>query len=100
MSQPIQLIILITTLPGQGAEQISAFENLAPLVRMEEGCLQYDLHQVADEPDRFVLIERWASPGALAAHDAAPHMIAADAANKAFRAKPAEVIRLVAGPVA
>ena len=100
MSQPIQLIILITTLPGRGAEQITAFEHLAPLVRAEGGCLQYDLHQVADDPDRFVLIERWDSPEALAAHDAAPHMIAADAANTAFRAKPAEVVRLLADPVA
>ncbi|OAR25738.1 antibiotic biosynthesis monooxygenase [Streptomyces sp. ERV7] len=100
MSQPIQLIIHIATLPGRGGEQATAFEHLAPLVRAEEGCLQYDLHQVADDPDRFVLIERWASPEALAAHDVSPHMIAADAANTAFRAKPAEVFRLVAEPIA
>ncbi|GAA5018787.1 putative quinol monooxygenase [Kitasatospora paranensis] len=100
MSQPVQLVILITTLPGRGGEQIAAFERLAPLVRAEAGCLQYDLHQVSGEPERFVLIERWASKAALAAHDVTPHMIEADAASPAFRAGPAEVVELVAAPVA
>ncbi|MFG3000489.1 putative quinol monooxygenase [Streptomyces sp. NPDC048340] len=100
MSQPIQLVILITTLPGRGKEQIAAFERLAPIVRAEAGCLQYDLHQVSGEPDRFVLIERWSSQAALAAHDVTPHMVEADAASPAFRAGPADVIRLVAEPLA
>ncbi|MET9397062.1 putative quinol monooxygenase [Kitasatospora sp. NPDC002965] len=100
MSQPIKLVILITTLPGRGREQIAAFERLAPIVRAEPGCLQYDLHQVSGEPDRFVLIERWSSKETLAAHDVAPHMIEADAASPTFRAGPAEVIQLVAEPLA
>ncbi|MFF0436842.1 putative quinol monooxygenase [Streptomyces sp. NPDC004327] len=100
MSQTIKLIIHITTLPGRGAEQVAAFAELAPVVRAEDGCLQYDLHRVADDPDRFVLIERWASAEALAAHDAAPHMTAAGVTNRAFRAGPAEVSRLDDAPVA
>ncbi|WP_314245835.1 putative quinol monooxygenase [Streptomyces kutzneri] len=100
MSQPVQLVILINTLPGRGREQVAAFERLAPVVRAEAGCLQYDLHQVSGEPDRFVLIERWSSQAALEAHDATPHMAEADAASPAFRAGPAEVIRLVADPLA
>ncbi|GAA2795654.1 putative quinol monooxygenase [Kitasatospora aburaviensis] len=100
MSQPVQLVVMITTLPGRGSEQAAAFERLAPIVRAEPGCLQYDLHRVSGEPDRFVLIERWESEAALAAHDATPHMVEADAASPAFRAGPAEVVRLVAEPVA
>ncbi|AUG81471.1 antibiotic biosynthesis monooxygenase [Kitasatospora sp. MMS16-BH015] len=98
--QPVRLVILITTQPGRGPEQVAAYERLAPLVRAEEGCLQYDLHQVSGSAERFVLIERWASEEALAAHDLTPHMIAADAASPAFRAGPAEVIRLVDGALA
>ncbi|MER5887489.1 putative quinol monooxygenase [Streptomyces sp. NPDC001941] len=97
---PVSLVILIATRPGLGKEQVAAFERLAPLVRAEEGCLQYDMHQVADDPDRFVLVERWASQAALDAHDAAPHMVEADASNRAFRAGPAQVLRLVAEPLA
>ncbi|WP_306321418.1 MULTISPECIES: putative quinol monooxygenase [unclassified Streptomyces] len=100
MSQPVMLTIVITTLPGHGQEQIDAYERLAPLVRAEKGCLQYDLHRVTGEPDRFVLIERWDSQEALDAHDATPHMIEADAASPSFRAGPAQVFKLDAEPVA
>ncbi|MGW4893053.1 putative quinol monooxygenase [Kitasatospora sp. NPDC004240] len=100
MSQPVRLHILITTLPGRGQDQVDAFERLAPLVRAEQGCLQYDLHRVAGDPDRFVLVELWSSREALAAHDVTAHMVAADAANPAFRAGPAQVIEIEAEPVA
>ncbi|MEW2416560.1 putative quinol monooxygenase [Streptomyces sp. NPDC046866] len=100
MSEPVRLHILITTLPGRGREQVDAFERLAPLVRAEEGCLQYDLHRVSGDPDRFVLVEQWSSRAALAAHEVTAHMIEADAASPAFRAGPAEVIELAPDPVA
>ncbi|MDI2129612.1 putative quinol monooxygenase [Yinghuangia seranimata] len=100
MSESIRLVISITTRPGRGREQVDAYHRLAPVVRAEEGCLQYDMHQVAGDPDRFVLVEHWASREALAAHDATPHMVAADAASPAFRAGPAQVVELVAEPLA
>ena len=90
----VMLIVSIQTLPGRGYEQVAAYEKLAPVVRAEAGCLQYDLHAVVGAEDSFVLIERWASADALAAHDATPHMIAADAHNPSFRAAPAKVMRL------
>ncbi|GAA0306635.1 putative quinol monooxygenase [Streptomyces polychromogenes] len=100
MSQSVKLVVLIATLPGRGREQEEAYARLAPLVRAEDGCLRYDLHAVAGDPDRFVLIEEWTSKEALAAHDATPHMIEADAAGPAFRAGPAQVLELSAAPLA
>ena len=94
------LVISIQTIPGKGDEQIAAFERLAPIVRSEPGCLQYDLHAVVGDEDRFVLIERWASTEALAAHDVTPHMIAADAHSPTFRAAPAQVLHLTANSLA
>ncbi|KJV24957.1 antibiotic biosynthesis monooxygenase [Aquitalea magnusonii] len=94
MSQEIKLTILIKTQPGKAAQQIDAFKQLAPLVRAEEGCLQYDLHQEGKDPDFFILVERWASKAALDAHDRSEHMIKADAANPTFRAEPATVLFL------
>ena len=99
MSNGVRLLVMITTAPGRGQEQIDAYRRLAPLVRAEEGCLQYDLHQVRGEPDRFVLVEHWSSEDALAAHDSTPHMIDAAAVSASFRAASAEVIRLDPGPV-
>lgn len=100
MSDEVKLMILIQTKPGRGAEQIAAFRELAPVVRAEEGCLQYDLHPVAGDDDRFVLLERWTSKDALAAHDATTHMIAADAHSPTFRAGPATVLQLGAKSIA
>ncbi|WP_406233312.1 putative quinol monooxygenase [Nocardia sp. NBC_01009] len=100
MSGTLRAIVLITTQPGRGAEQIAAFAALAPVVRDEPGCLRYDLHSVNGDPDGCVLFEEWASAEALQKHDASEHMIAADAANKAFRAGPAELLPLSTAPVA
>jgi quinol monooxygenase YgiN len=90
----VMLVILIETSPGKRREQIAAYEKLAPVVRAEAGCLQYDLHCVNSDENQFVLIERWASAEALAAHDVTPHMIAADAHSPTFRAAPARVLQL------
>nr|WKF60686.1 Putative monooxygenase YcnE [Paraburkholderia busanensis] len=100
MANEVMLMISIQTKPGRGEEQVAAFRQLAPVVRAETGCLQYDLHPVAGDKDRFVLLERWASQEALAAHDVTPHMIAADAHSPAFRAGPATVLQLDATSVA
>jgi quinol monooxygenase YgiN len=95
----LHLVVVITTQPGRGQEQVEAFARLAPLVRAEAGCLQYDLHSVAGNPDRFVILEEWASKADLEAHGRAPHMVEAGAANAGLRAGPAQVMVLSAAPL-
>lgn len=87
---------MIETRPGCAKQQIEAFNNLRPIVLREEGCLQYELNRVIDDENKYILIEKWASIEALKAHDIAPHMIAADAKNIAFRAGPAKVFQVQA----
>lgn len=94
MTQEVSLMVLIETQPGKGQEQVRAYERLAPLVLAEPGCLQYELKKVVGNDCMFVLVERWASADALAAHDRTPHMIAADALSPTFRARPATVLQL------
>ena len=94
MSSEVHLLILIQTQPGLAQRQIDAFSKIAPLVRAEAGCLQYDLHRVDGEADGFVLLERWSSPETLAAHDITPHMLEADAKNGEFRVGPVQVMQL------
>lgn len=36
-------------------------EKLVPITRAEQGCLQYDLHQVNDNPAHFMFYENWES---------------------------------------
>ena len=88
-------MVFIDVQKGKAQQQIDAYKALKPLVLAESGCLQYELQQVLDKPEQFILLEQWESTAALAAHDVTPHMIAADAHCPSFRAKPATVISLV-----
>ncbi|APW65862.1 antibiotic biosynthesis monooxygenase [Poseidonibacter parvus] len=94
MNQEISLLILIETKKGQRQKQIDAYNKLLPIVLSEKGCLQYELKEVEDNEDEFVLIEKWASKKDLELHDNTPHMIEADKLSSTFRAKPVTVIKL------
>jgi quinol monooxygenase YgiN len=47
--------------------------RMAPLSRAEPGCLQYEAHRQRDDPNTFVLFERYADEAALEAHAASSH---------------------------
>jgi quinol monooxygenase YgiN len=79
----IHVVAVITTQPGQRATVLDAFRANAELVRAEDGCIAYTAvvdaegfgsFQAPIGPDTFFVIEQWASPAALKAHAAAPHM--------------------------
>jgi quinol monooxygenase YgiN len=78
----IHVIAILTAKPGQRETILEAFRALMPKVHAEEGCIEYGpaidtAHGIATDafgPDRFVVIEKWASKEALAAHSKAPHM--------------------------
>jgi quinol monooxygenase YgiN len=91
----VSLVVLIEVQAGKADQQVEAFRAIAPLVRAEAGCIEYELHRVQGDDTRFVITEQWASEAALAAHSVAPHMIAAAEKNKAFRAGPVELIKLL-----
>jgi quinol monooxygenase YgiN len=87
----IHVLAIITANPGQRARVLEAFQANVPAVRAEEGCIEYAAavdaqgfggFQTAFGPDTFVVIEKWASPEALKAHAAAPHMAAYGAKTK------------------
>ena len=94
MSEEISVVVLIEVIPGQREAQINAFKKVEPLVLGEEGCIQYELKADQDNENRFVMIERWASADALAAHAVSTHIIEAGKKNHLFRAKPVEIIKL------
>jgi quinol monooxygenase YgiN len=81
----IHVVATITLRPGTRARFLEDFQRLVPLVRAEEGCLEYggavDVPSglSAQEPlrgDVVTVVEKWASRAALAAHLAIPHMAA------------------------
>jgi len=79
----IHVMATIRIQPGKRAEFLSAFHNVVPLVREEQGCVEYgptidadsgiDAQQRVGE-DAVVVVERWESLDALRAHLVAPHM--------------------------
>lgn len=78
----IHVIAVLTAKPGQREALLALFRANIPAVLAEEGCIEYG--PVVDAPgspatfgpDAFVVVEKWASPAALKAHAAAPHMVA------------------------
>ncbi len=87
----IHVVAIITAKPGQREQILEAFNRNVPLVKAEQGCIEYGATVDTEDagpiqtpygPDTFVVIEKWADMDALRAHAAAPHMKAYGAATK------------------
>jgi quinol monooxygenase YgiN len=73
-----QAVVVATLVAKEGRRDdvVAAMTPAAEATHAEEGCLSYALHRDTDAPDAVVVVERWTSPETLAAHRAAPHMVA------------------------
>ena len=60
---------------GKQAELRAELEALIPLTVAEDGYVNYDLHQGAEDPDAFFFYENWESAAHLDAHLATPHLV-------------------------
>jgi quinol monooxygenase YgiN len=78
----IHVLAIITAKPGMREAILKEFRANMPAVHAEQGCIEYGPATDADGSpakygdDAFVVIEKWASPEALKAHAASPHMAA------------------------
>ncbi|HET6184185.1 MAG TPA: putative quinol monooxygenase [Acetobacteraceae bacterium] len=79
----IHVVAIITAKPGMRGQILQAFRANMPAVHAEKGCIEYGPaidaegmggFQTKFGPDTFVVIEKWESKEALAAHAASPHM--------------------------
>lgn len=72
----VQLVVTVTTRSGCVADYLAAFRALAPRVRLEEGCIEYDIYCDSTDsrfdnevrPDTVVLCEKWENIEALQRH--------------------------------
>lgn len=80
----IYVVAAIEVKPGKRAEFLALQRHLLPLVRAEQGCLEYvpsvevSLSEPAKTPlrDNIVMMhEKWETLDSLRAHLVAPHMI-------------------------
>jgi len=67
----VRHVITIQVAPGKAADFASAFKAVQAIAQREEGCEQYELFQSLNDPDKVVLLERWASQELLDRHMAA-----------------------------
>lgn len=79
----IHIIAIITSKPGLREQILDAVKFNTPLVRAEDGCIEYCPLIDADSggpakfgPDVFVVVEKWRDEAALEAHRKAAHMAA------------------------
>ena len=94
----VVVVVLFRARPGRAADAEAAFAEVMPPTHAEGGCVRFALHRVAGDPERFVLVERWASRDALDEHLAAPHLAAFRARGADIWAEPPQIT--VADPVA
>jgi len=80
----IHVIATVEVVAGRREAFLAEFRKLVPLVRAENGCLEYgpavDIAsgapaQVPLRPNVVTVVEKWESLDALRAHLQAPHMI-------------------------
>ncbi len=53
----------------------SLLESMIEASRAEDGCELYNIYQMRDRPNTFIVIESWESEEALKGHQNSPHYI-------------------------
>jgi quinol monooxygenase YgiN len=64
----IRHVVTIQVAAGRATDFAAAFKALQTIALQEAGCEQYELFQSLDDPDKVVLLERWASQELLERH--------------------------------
>ncbi|MDF1800634.1 MAG: putative quinol monooxygenase [Planctomycetota bacterium] len=72
----LTIVANITCAPDKRDLVRAELEKLIAPTRAEAGCLQYDLHQDNEDPDRFLFFENWESRELWQDHMAAAHLAA------------------------
>jgi len=82
MSNKLTVVANIQAVPGKADFVKSELLKLIDPTRVEEGCINYDLHQDNSDPNRFVFFENWESKELLLKHLGSSHIAAYRAATK------------------
>lgn len=74
--------------PENRAAYVEGAKACVAATQKEAGCIYYDSHSSINEPNTFVVVERWESREALDAHSRAPHMAVWRELSAPFKASP------------
>jgi len=73
-AKPVTVVASFQARPGRESELRAALIGLLAPTRKEAGCLNYDCHQAADDPAKFLFHETWTSQVHLDAHLQSVHV--------------------------
>jgi quinol monooxygenase YgiN len=92
MSQEkVTVIAHIEVKPGAEEAFLQSGQIVVAATRAESACLNYDLHQSADDPTQFVFYENWTSLAGLDQHAKSDHIQTFRASIADLIAKPVEI---------
>jgi quinol monooxygenase YgiN len=101
MSPTAQVVISATiqVKPEAQEEALSAITTAIEATHGEDGCIAYALHRDLEDPARFVILEKWATPEALKEHADTPHLKALFGVLGPLLAGPPTITRTAPLPV-
>lgn len=73
-SNPVTVIVRIVAKAAMEAQVKRELMNLLAPTRLEKGCINYDMHQAADDEPVFLFHENWVSEEDLKRHFEAPYI--------------------------
>ncbi len=90
-AKPLTVIARINAKPGKETQVRTELLSLTAPSRKDAGCINYDLHQAADNPALFMFHENWASKAHLDQHLKKPDLQAVLARAKQLAADPPQI---------
>ncbi|PYS89051.1 MAG: antibiotic biosynthesis monooxygenase [Acidobacteria bacterium] len=91
MDERVTVLARVHARVGREAEVRGLLLTLVAPSRAEAGCINYDLHQSADDPTEFMFYENWTRRAALDAHLDMPYLNEFDALAEELLAEPVEI---------
>jgi len=64
----IRIVLTRTAKPGKTSALAAAYKERCRAVQQEPGCEQFEVFQGVENPERFVVMERWKDEAAEEAH--------------------------------
>ncbi|PXZ07368.1 antibiotic biosynthesis monooxygenase [Gilliamella apicola] len=72
---PLNIIATITVKPEFQEAFTPIFKRLVTGSRAEAGCLRYELNQSIENPNVYIVVERWLSQQAIDLHNTTAHFV-------------------------
>jgi len=69
----VALTAILKTVDGRGDEVEAEFKKLVPKVLQDPGTLAYAVHRAVDDPNKFLVYERYENQEALKYHGSTDH---------------------------